>query len=224
MDFSQIRDKYVPVLRPYVVPIALGFLGLMFLGYGVISTLPRNVENKDILSDAATDESPSVKKLSVPAIGLAIDVEGAVLKPGVYKLEKDSRVQDALIAAGGMSEKADRSKITKSMNMAAKLVDGGKIYIPFTGDIAAVAGVNTQNTSASSLDSGGRVGLVDSVSGVININTATEQELDSLPGVGTITAARIINNRPYGGIEELLSKKVVGQSVYNKIKDKIALD
>jgi hypothetical protein len=57
----------------------------------------------------------------------------------VYSLPFDYRVQDALIAEGGMSDKADRLKVAKGMNLAVKLIDGGKIYIPFQGDTASIA-------------------------------------------------------------------------------------
>ncbi len=219
MDFSQLQERYGPILKQYAIPIALGLFGLIFLGYGLISSLVPKHENQDILSEAATDESvPKSKPLQ--AQNLAIDIEGAVLKPGVYKLSKDARVQDALISAGGLSDKADREKVSKGLNLASKVIDGGKIYIPFVGEsvsavsLAQVGGVADSSQSV----------MGESTTGMINVNTASSQELDSLPGVGAVTAGKIISNRPYGSVDELLSKKVVGASVYGKIKDKISIN
>jgi competence protein ComEA len=144
---------------------------------------------------------------------ITVDIEGAVQKPGVYSLSATSRVQDALISAGGLSDKADRSKVSKAMNLAAKLVDGAKIYIPQEGEQAM----------ASSGDSGGQTVLGSETSSVININTASESELDSLPGVGPATAAKIIKGRPYSSLEELIQKKILGTKVFSNIKDKIGL-
>ncbi|MDZ4209575.1 MAG: ComEA family DNA-binding protein [Candidatus Curtissbacteria bacterium] len=119
----------------------------------------------------------------------------------------NTRVDDAIKAAGGLSPDADSTRI----NLAAKVSDGQKLYIQRVGESVS------QSVSGS-------VGQVagESVS-QININTASESELDKLPGIGPVTAQKIIASRPYSSPEELLSKKVVSSSVYEKIKDLISL-
>ncbi|HVF69306.1 MAG TPA: ComEA family DNA-binding protein [Xanthomonadales bacterium] len=219
MDFSELQEKFGPIFRQYYVPIILGLFGFVFLLYGLISSVLPTKEKGDILFEAAqTTSSGSATSVS-EVKQITVDVEGAVLKPGVYKLATDSRVQDALIAAGGMSDKADREKVAKGLNLASKITDGGKIYIPFEGDttsIGQVAGI-AGDPSASS----GQVG--ESTSGLININSATSSELDTLSGVGPATAEKIISNRPYEKIEDLVTKKAVGPSVFEKIKARIAV-
>lgn len=208
MDFSGSENKYVVFVRANVVPLLLGLGGLMFLGYGLMS-LSTQKPNQDILFEGARDEIPLKDSKKTK---LTVDVEGAVLRPGIYTLEADSRVHDALIAAGGMSKEADREIVTKTLNMAAKLIDGGKIYIPFFGESQPV----------TDGQSGSAIGVLGALSNTININTASQKELEALPGIGEVTAQKIIGGRPYGSIDELAQKKIVGKKVFEQIKDKVA--
>ena len=139
---------------------------------------------------------------------IKVDIEGAVEKPGVYEIPFDSRIEDVLISAGGLSVKADREYVSKSVNLAQKLIDGAKIYIPELNGSNNSNISNLPNTPNSQLT---------------NINIASESELDKLPGIGPVTAAKIIAGRPYQTLEELVSKKAVSQSVFTKINDKISL-
>ena len=92
--------------------------------------------------------------------------------------------------------------------MAAKLIDGQKVYVP---------------TTSEQVVSGQGLVVGQSQNGLISINSGTQAELESLPGVGPVTAQKIISLRPYGSVEELLSKKAVSNSVYAKIKDLVSL-
>jgi competence protein ComEA len=92
------------------------------------------------------------------------------------------------------------------MNLASKLSEGQKIYIPKLGE--------AKDTKTQVLGEADEVGL-------ININTASEAQLDTLSGVGPVTAQKIIKARPYTNINQLIDKKVVSQSVFTKIKDSI---
>ena len=143
---------------------------------------------------------------------ITIDISGAVKNPGVYHLEKDSRVQDAIALAGGFIDKVNKTFVAKQLNLASKLSDGGKLYIPFEGETAP-ATVLAAATSGSS----------SSTSSKTNVNTASQSDLEALSGVGPVTATKIINGRPYQGLEELLSKKAVSKSVYSKIKDSLEI-
>ncbi len=134
-----------------------------------------------------------------------IDVAGAVVKPGVYQLPQDARIKDALVVAGGLTSEADRTFVEKIINLAAKMKDGDKVYVPTK--VSEVLG--SQSNS--------------SINQRVNINTATSEELDSLWGVGAARAADIAANRPYQTVEDLITKKVITKSVFEKIKDKITV-
>lgn len=207
MNLPELFEKY-PFLKTYAIPLGLGCVGLILLGYGLLSSMRSDQSNTDqsSINSRAPIAKPTVSK------DIIVDIEGAVQKPGVVHLHSDARVQDALVAAGGMTEIADNNWIQKHLNLAAKLTDGGKMYIPRNGE--SVAGATTSDTSNST-------GL--NTSDTVNINTATSSELDALPGIGPTTAQKIITNRPYSDINELTSKKVVNKKVFEQIKEKISL-
>jgi len=174
----------------------LFFGGLFLLAVGGGIFLFRNSSTSDDIQIISADsQSQSAGKI-------VIHVDGAVARPGVYELSSDSRVSDAVSASGGLSDSADMTRI----NLAAKVTDGQKVYIPKIGEGVGV----------------GEAG-VEGVQSLININTATESQLDTLPGVGPVTAQKIIASRPYAAPEELLTKKIVGQSTYGKIKDLVTV-
>lgn len=191
----------VSVIRKNIVPIALASLGLILLLFGIIQVLTH------IQSNSNSDFVPVSDLPKETSQKIVVDVEGAVIDPGVYKINSDSRLVDALAAAGGLSEEADREYVQKNINLAQKVSDGLKIYVPRVGE--EVKGV----ASSVSADSGGPV---------ININTASASQLDSLPGVGQVTAGKIIDGRPYSDSKELVDRKIVGQSTFDKIKDQIS--
>lgn len=134
---------------------------------------------------------------------VTVEIAGAVEKPGVYKLLASERVERLLIEAGGLSAEADREWVEKNLNRAAKLVDGQKIYIPRIGE-----------STTSSMGT-------TSITGRINLNTASVSELDNLSGIGVVRAKAIVENRPYASINELVTKKIISQSVFDKIKDEV---
>lgn len=196
-SFSRLKE----LPKEFIFPLIISFLGLILIVYGLIQYFGNNTAKSSELNlEEITITQPvkSVKKIEV-------DVEGAVVNKGVYSLEQDARVKDALIAAGGLSGKADRDFVEKHINLAGKISDGAKIYVPRIGE-SILDGVQTTQDSSTSQSS------------QININTASATELDQLPGVGLVTAQKIIDGRPYSDVSELLSKKIVGQKVYDEIK------
>jgi competence protein ComEA len=210
MEIDELKAKYLSLLREHWVAVVLGIVGVGFIGYGLMQLLVAKGDSSEITFQSGEQQSISEKKK--PFKEIVVDVEGAVLKPGIYKLQEGSRVQDALIAAGGMDEHADRAKVAKGMNLAAKVIDGGKVYIPFEGDPSTSSGQTISQETVLGVQTG-----------MVNINTASETELDSLSGVGPSTAQKIISARPYSSIEELVTKKAVGKSVFEKIKEKVTL-
>ena len=187
-------------IRPHLVPLILGGLGLILIIFGLAQLILRNSASSKV------DYKPASESPNTSTETITIDVEGAVMKPGVYKIGSNSRLVDALAAAGGMSEDADRGYVQKNINLAQKASDGLKLYIPRLGE---------QVLSASN-------STADSPGPVLNINSATFSDIDSLQGVGQVTADKIIQGRPYSDINELVERKIVGQAVFEKIKDKIS--
>lgn len=181
-------------------------IGLMQLS-GASPQKPQNIgqmNNQPAIASATS--FPSLK----------IDVEGAVINPGVYSVASNARVQDALVAAGGLSSSADREIVAKTINLAARLTDGMKIYMPKIGDPSVTAIGGIQGSSDTS--------VLGSQTGLVNINTASSQELDALPGVGPATVQKIIVARPFSNTDDLIAKKAVSQSVFTKIKDLITVN
>lgn len=211
---QQAIEKYLPIIKKNILPLSLGFFGLIFLGYGLIGLIGSSDSSKSIIFEPGNDSNLSSDAPSKEdkTLKIVVDVEGAVLKPGVYTLSSNSRVSEAIIAAHGLSGNADRDWLVKNLNLAAKLTDGAKIYIPRMGEALKSAMGGTGITSTT----GGE-------STQININTASEDLLDSLPGVGRVTAQKIINGRPYSSIDDLLSRKIVGSKVFQEIKEKISV-
>ncbi len=136
--------------------------------------------------------------------GVRVSVRGAVVAPGVYRLAPGSIVQDALEAAGGVLPEGDASRL----NLAAPLSDGQEVRVPL---IAPSPAPGTPQTATSS------------GSGKINLNTATLEELESLPGVGPVLAQRIIEYRdqhgPFQSVDDLLNVDGIGPALLNKIRD-----
>jgi competence protein ComEA len=149
---------------------------------------------------------------------ITVEIAGEILKPGVYQLDDDARINDLLQNAGGLSANADRVWVEKYLNKAAKLTDGQKVYIPKAGE---------QSTSSSAKTSGGDQSASPSFSsdskGLININSASLSQLDTLPGIGQVYGQSIIEHRPYSNVEELLSKGVLKKSVYEKVKNLVSI-
>ncbi|MGE5042134.1 MAG: SLBB domain-containing protein [Candidatus Levyibacteriota bacterium] len=206
LEPSSLPDRIIEFIRKNLLISALLVIGLIFLVGGMMQlflTPQASIEFQKGAEVSAASTSAGTQELKV-------DVSGEVAKPGVYSLASDARVQDALSAAGGLGSDADRDYVARSINLASPLKDGLKIYIPKIGEKPSAASPETF------------AGVQDS-QGLISINNATTQELDSLPGVGMVTAEKIINGRPYSSVEELLNRKIVTSKVYNGIKDKLSL-
>jgi competence protein ComEA len=138
-----------------------------------------------------------------------VDVAGAVKSPGVYELPANSRVVDAIAAAGGTVEHADTSDI----NLARIIKDGEQVFVD-------------QVSVSSSLVQGGLVKrIVKKKSGPININRATAGELDGLPGIGPVIASRIIDyrktNGPFTTVDDLQKVSGIGSAKFASIKSKV---
>lgn len=200
------QEKFLALLSEYKVAVFFAIIGLLFLFLGFYFFQTPQNSSRGLVLDQAT--ASAVATASGQTKTISIDIEGAVVRPGVYTLVEGNRLQDAVIAAGGFSAEADKEIIAKSLNLAKKVTDGDKIYIPKIGEpTPQVQG--TQSSNGSTL---------------IGLNTAVEAQLESLPGIGPATASKIIDNRPYKTLDELVSKKVVSKNLFDKIKDKVTLE
>lgn len=191
-------------MRKWGVITTFGLVGIGLVIYGFWGQIkPREVKVEIIKEKGESD------KVKVGG-EIVVDVAGAVEKPGVYKLPSNSRIGDALVLAGGLAASADREWVAATLNLAEKLEDGEKVYIP------------DKSVSQQASDS---VGWINgkSVSTKININSASVSELDTLDGIGESRAKAIVANRPYSKTEEIVIKAKIPQSVYEKISSNISV-
>jgi competence protein ComEA len=212
---TNIFTELLLSLRPHIIPVSLACIGLILIGYGVIVSFMHKSSDSPIVFES---EDTSVKKMETKEENkkvIVIDVSGAVKKPGVYRIADTARMQDAIVAAGGFSADADLEWTQHSLNLAAKVSDGTKIYIPKMEESIP------SNRSSEGSNTGVVAGAA--TTGLISINSASSTELESLPGIGPVSAGKIIDNRPYASLDELLSKKTMGKSVFQKIKTLISL-
>ncbi len=139
---------------------------------------------------------------------LSVDVEGQVTHPGVVTLEVDPgkppRIADVLRSVGGLLDTADQDYVEKNMNLAAVVTDGMKLYVPAKGEKTPTVGGSSGNRVA-----------------VINVNTASLRELQSLKGIGEARAQIIVDNRPYVSLEDIATRTKLPMSLLEKVKNDI---
>ena len=199
--------KIFEFLREYGLALLVGVVGLSCFGYGFWQAIAPPPVVVEISHD--TDAESRVAKQ------LVVDVSGAVVNPGVYTLPEGSRVGEVLVAAGGLAASADHAWVSATLNLATPVKDGEKIYIPAQSLPMQGETENRSDTTYASDTAGSRA--------KVNINTASESELDTLWGIGPSRATAIIAGRPYGTTDEIVAKAGVPQSVYDKIKDGITV-
>ena len=160
---------------------------------------------------------------------LVVDVQGAVLRPGVHHLAAGSRVADAIAAAGGYGPRVDADRAGRELNLAAELRDGDRVLVPSRDDpppsgVGGSGGGSGGSGGAGSAGVGGSGGGPSG--GLVDLNHATASELDALPGVGPVTAQKIIAAReeqPFATIEALRDRKVIGAAAFDKLKDLVTV-
>jgi competence protein ComEA len=185
------------VLAGLAALAAVGLVG----GYGVaMRARPRPM--KVSLAAPQAREGENVRRIFV-------HVGGAVRRPGLYRLAGGARVDDAVRAAGGVLEDADLD----ALNLAARVKDGDKVLVPARGD-------GSDGASAQ----GGAGGAQGSL---VNLNTATAADLDTLPGIGPALAQRILDFRERNGgfrtVEDLLEVPGIGSKKFEELRDLVTV-
>ena len=167
--------------------------------------------------DAPSDDADGSSKKSSSAAEVYVDVDGAVASPGVYRLKEGARVSQAIDAAGGLTTEAD----VTGLNRASKVADGQKIYVPTVGEQQAAAVTSGADSGASPTSGAG------ASSGLVNINTASAAELQTLSGIGPSMAQSIIDERTQNGafasVDDLMRVSGIGEKKLAKIKDCICV-
>jgi len=191
-------DNTLKFLKKNLLLVILVLGGVLML---IVGTLQFFSKSSDSGIEFVAVES------EVEAGKIFVDISGAVNETGVYEFSQNQRISDAIKAAGGLAQDANTEYIDKNVNQAQKLTDGMKLYFPFEDEqVSTVLGSSSES---------------ESTGGLININSASKSQLESLPKIGPVTAEKIIAGRPYNGVEDLLIRKVVGNSVFEQIKDLI---
>ena len=156
---------------------------------------------------------------------ITVELSGAVNKPGVYHLTSKARVIDLLNEGAGLSDDAFTEWISKNMNFSRVLSDSEKVYVPFVWDIepekSVQVGVLAKKVVDASLPDSPRTQAAsdeDGSEGKINLNLASIEDIDTLPGVGEVYATRIVAARPYSGVDELAEKAELPSSLVAKIE------
>ena len=211
-----------------VLAAAIGVLVVVVGAWWVVRVPPPPIDDRiPMASPTATTSAVAMQSSAI----LIVHVTGAVREPGVFRLPSSARVVDAVAAAGGTTPMAD----TVAVNFAATLVDGAQVFIPLRGRSTTTTlqhprpGVNLPPTPIATTP----IPVVSPPTGtspsgaVVNLNSASLAELDSLPGIGPSTAQAIIDYRVVKGrfksVEDLLNVRGIGQAKLAAIRSRVSV-
>ncbi|WP_084157300.1 ComEA family DNA-binding protein [Haematomicrobium sanguinis] len=218
-----VRWKFKPALIIAAAVLAAIALALVFRNVWLGASAAEPVALGDVVSSESAQPMstgsplprPSASESAGTASAIKVYVTGAVASPGVYALGSDSRVEDAVEAAGGLTEEADALKV----NLASKLSDGQQIYVPQVGEDVP-PGIAAGPGAASGSSSGGS-------GGVVNLNSASSDDLQELPGIGPALAERIVQWRDENGgfrsVEELDNVSGIGPALMGRLRDRVSV-
>ena len=202
-----VREKLGDARVRKLAPIGVAaLLALVAVSAAIMLSASATANEIEI---ASSDDTANSEDAETPAITLFVHVSGAVAAPGLYELADGSRVADAVQAAGGFADDAD----SDSCNLARIIEDGEHIVISRQGE----ASQPSADTAAQSATQSGR----------ININTATAAQLESLPGIGEATAAKIVSDReangPFKTVEDLTRVSGIGAKKLEALADLVCV-
>ncbi len=165
-----------------------------------------------IVETQQSQGGPEVQGGEAEGVLVVVHVSGAVQRPGVYELREGMRVIDAIEMAGGGTEKSD----IHQLNLAETLYDGQKIYVPVKGEEMGYVGSGSGGKSSAG-----------STTRKLNLNTASIEELEDLPGIGPTLATRIVEYRekhgPFRKVEQLMNVSGIGIKKFESLKDKVRI-
>jgi len=216
-DVLSPRSRAIP--RALKIRIGLGAAAVLLIAAFATAVLagvlaPRGDTRRVPAVTVTAAGASRVAPTPVPMTVLYVHVLGAVVHPGLYTLADGARVVDAIGAAGGMTDDAEQSGV----NLARPLSDGEQLVVPHVGDpVPAPATGGTQGGGTPDGAMGGKV----------NLNTGTEEQLDTLPRVGPAMAAKIIawrtENGRFTSIDDLMNVSGIGQKTFDGLKDQVTV-
>ncbi|KMK75930.1 helix-hairpin-helix domain-containing protein [Alkalihalobacillus pseudalcaliphilus] len=204
-------------IREWLVLIASGLMVIFSLGlftfvFNRDKPQAEEANSWAFLEEGKTDEEANHDKEQEDLLEVVVDIKGAVKIPGIYVMEQGDRIHEVIEKAGGLSDEADDLQV----NLASLLEDEMVIYIPFQSDEDNQAEVIAQLAASQDQDEV-----------LINLNTATQVELERLPGVGPSKATQIITYRDEHGkftdIQELTNVSGFGEKSFEQLKDLITV-
>ena len=203
--------------------IAIIILILIVIGiYFIINNFEKN-ENEFEISNIEFEENKieNINAEIEEKSQIIVHIAGEILNPGVISLDEGARIIDAINKAGGITNEADLSRV----NLAYILEDAQKIYIPNVNEKEIIENMSSEIVKSGSTQENSNTGEKLKNGEKININTATQKELQKLTGIGESIALRIINYRKENGkfntIEDIKNVSGIGESKFNKIKNDI---
>lgn len=209
-----MRKIFITFLKNYKLGLNIIIILIGLAGLYVLYNLPDrsvNAEDKDIVIESVEQD----QNAEIPEF---VDIEGSIKSPGVYQIQKYEILFQVIERAGGFSQDVDKTYVQYCINLSQKLKDEQKIYIPSLGENFS-CGTSSEFKSDQSINNESE----ENSSVLININKALKEELETLDGVGSATADKIIAARPYEELEDLLNVSGIGDATYQKFKDEITL-
>ncbi len=213
-------------MRTFITKRSLIVAGLsLFIGAILIATITSPTAAIEPMQDTAPELVP-VPDQHQPSI--RVEISGGVTSPGVIELPEGSRLIDAITQAGGWGDRVDPLRVELCLNLAAPLEDGSAVRIPTRDDrlLLGLTGIQcgrlfstAAEIAVAELTGGSQQG--SATGGKIDLNRATADQLDTLPGIGPVTASKIIASRqekPFIIVDDLLDRKIVSESVLEGIR------
>ncbi|MCB6406846.1 MULTISPECIES: helix-hairpin-helix domain-containing protein [Streptococcus] len=219
-------EDLIEKAKQYKIALGLGLLGAIVAGFillqgrdqGVtdVQQLTEQTSSSSSYKDEKSNKSNEISQAETEDQLVTVDVKGAVKKPGVYQLQSNSRVHDALEKAGGLTDEAD----LKSVNQAQKLSDEAVVYVAKVGENA----VDVTTSAPASATSG----TGQAKSALVNLNTATEADFQTISGIGQKRAQDIIAYREANGrfksVDDLKNVSGIGAKTLEKLKEYVTVD
>lgn len=206
MPGESIHDRLATLSRAELIAL-VAVVGATVAGAGFwyVRSLPAPVQVRSGPSGALV-AAPTAS--ASPATVILVDVAGWVRRPGVYEFAEGARVIDAIDAAGG----ARPGAVLSSLNLAAPLVDGTQVLVPKESQSAPTTETGTGTSGAT---------------GLVNVNSATNAELETLPGIGEVIAQAIVDHRtengPFTSVEQLVDVSGIGDATLENIRELVTV-